>query len=221
MLKNFFKVILRDLSKDKIYTVISIIGLSAAISIAIIIITINFSFLTRDRFHEKGNRIYQAVCKTDFLKAGTQYSTVTPCLLGESLTQKYPEIKQSATIKDNGSLAFIVGKKRFEQKGLYSEGSLFKIFSFPVIQKTSEKILPYYNSIAISRNLAEKYFGNVTSAIGKEIIIRQTYERSRVFVSAVFDDIPKNSSINFEYVLPLSSILKKYEWIKSWNNSLS
>ena len=221
MLKNFFKVILRDLSKDKIYTVISIIGLSAAISIAIIIITINFSFLTRDRFHEKGNRIYQAVCKTDFLKAGTQYSTVTPCLLGESLTQKYPEIKQSATIKDNGSLAFIVGKKRFEQKGLYSEGSLFKIFSFPVIQKTSEKILPYYNSIAISRNLAEKYFGNVTSAIGKEIIIRQTYERSRVFVSAVFDDIPKNSSINFEYVLPLSSILKKYEWIKSWNNSLA
>lgn len=221
MLKNYFKIVLRDLSKDKIYTIISIIGLSAAVSISIIILTINFSFLTRDRFHEKGDRIYQAVCRIDFLKAGTQYSTTMPTLLGESLTQEYPEIKQSATIKDNGSLAFIVGNKRFEQKGYYSEGSLFKIFSFPVVQKSSEMIFPNDNSIAISRSLAVKYFGSVSGALGKEIIIRQTYERNKVFVSGVFEDIPQNSTIYFEYVLPLSSILKKYDWAKSWNNFLA
>ncbi|MGB8320201.1 MAG: ABC transporter permease, partial [Ignavibacteriaceae bacterium] len=185
MLKNYFKIVLRDLSKDKIYTIISIIGLSAAVSIAIIILTINFSFLTRDRFHEKGDRIYQAVCRIDFLKAGTQYSTTMPTMLGESLTQEYPEIKQSATIKDNGSLAFIVGNKRFEQKGYYSEGSLFKIFSFPIVKKSSEIIFPNDNSIAISRSLAVKYFGSVSGALGKEIIIRQTYERNKVFVSGV------------------------------------
>ncbi len=144
-----------------------------------------------------------------------------PCPLGESLTRKYPELKRSATIKDNGSLAFIVGDKRFEQKGFYSEGSLFKIFSFPLIQKSSEKIFPDNNSIAISRSLAEKYFGSVSNALSKEIIIRSTYERSKVFVSAVFEDIPKNSTINFEYVLPLSSLLKKYDWINSWGNYLA
>ena len=218
MLKNFFKIIIRDLSKDKIYTVISIIGLSAAISVSIIILTINFSFLTKDRFHEKENRIYQAVSKTNFLKAGTQYSTTMSCLLGKSLTQEYPEIKQSATIKDNGPLAFVVGNKRFEQKGFYSEGTLFKIFTFPVIQKSSKKIFPDNNSIAISKSLAEKYFGSVPNAIGKEIILRQTYKRSKVFVSTVFKDIPKNSSINFEYVLPLKSLLNQQKWLKTWGN---
>ena len=77
MLKNLFKVILRDLSQDKTYTVISILGLSAAVSISILILTVNFSFLTKDRFHEKGDRIYQAICKTNYLKAGTIFNCYT------------------------------------------------------------------------------------------------------------------------------------------------
>ena len=218
MLANLFKVIFRDLSQNKTYTVISVLGLSAAISISILILTINFSFLTTDRFHENGNRIYQAVCKTNYLKAGTQYSTTTPCLLGESLTQKYPEIKQSATVKSDATVAFVVGDKKFEQNGFYSEGSLFNIFTFPVLQKSSQNIFADDNSIAISKSLAEKYFGNVSNAIGKKIIIRQSYRRKEVFVSSVFKDIPKNSTINFEYVLPLSSLLKEQKWLNTWGN---
>ena len=221
MLKNFFKVIIRDLLKDKIYTIISILGLSAAISISILILTINFSFLTKDRFHEKKNRIYQAECKTNFLKAGTQYSAVTPCLLGESLKKDYPEIERSVTIKYDAPLAFVAGNKKFVQNGFYSEASLFKIFSFPLIQKSSNNIFSNNNSIAISKSLAKKYFGSVSNAIGKEITIRQTYKRKEVFVSAVFQDVPKNSTINFEYVLPLKSLLKEQKWLKSWGNHVA
>ena len=135
--------------------------------------------------------------------------------------QKYPEIKQSATIKYDAAVAFVVGDTKFEQSGFYSEESLFNIFSFPVLQKSSQNIFADDNSIAISESLADKYFGSVSNAIGKKIIIRQTYGRKECFVSSVFKDIPKNSTINFEYVLPLSSLLKEQKWLNTWVSNVA
>jgi len=216
MLKNFFKIIFRDLSKDKVYTTISILGLSAGIAVSIIIIAVSFSFLSRDKFHAKGDRIYQAYFKNDFLDAGVEYSNTMPYLLGEAIKNNYPEVADAATIMSDSPVLFIAGEKKSEQTGCYSESSLFNIFSFHVVAQSTEKILPDNNSIAISRTVAEKYFGSVNDAVGKNIILRRAFNKKEVYVSAVFNDMPDNSTLKFEYVLPLQSRIDEWEWMKNW-----
>jgi len=216
MLRNIIKIVLRDLSKDKIYSGIGIIGLSAAISISILILVVNFSFLNFDKFHKKGERIYKVFGENNYLNAGSRFTSTMPCKLGDALYNQYPEINNSVTVKDDAPIIFIVGNNKFEQKGIYSQESLFNIFSFPIIEKISSQIFTDDNSIAISKNLAEKYFGSVQNAIGKKIILRRTYEKKEAFVSSVFKDIPTTSSIKFEYVLPLSSILKTRKELNTW-----
>lgn len=224
MLKNFFKVIFRDLTKDRTYTIISILGLSAAISISILIIVFNISLLTHDKFHVKGDRIYQAFCKMDFLNAGTQYSRTMSCLLGEALKEKYPEIKRSVTVKPDAPLILISGDNpglSSEQEGFYSEASLFSIFSFPILQKMNNEVFKDDNSITISKKIAVSFFGSASNAIGKRIILRRTFERKEVYVSSVFEDIPDNSSIKFDYILPLNSIRKEQSWLNTWGNLMA
>lgn len=226
MLKNFFKVIIRDLSKDRIYSLISILGLSAGISIAILIIAISFTFLTYDRFHENGERIYQAFFKNSFENTGEEYSTGMPWNLGEALKNDYPEVENSATVVEDFPPIFIVGDKKIEQKGCFSESSLFGIFSFQVAassQNVNQNIFTDDNSIAISETLAEKYFGNIFNALGKQIILKRSNLRKEVYVSAVFEDIPRNSSLQFDYVLPLQAFVKEAIWLKnrSWDNFIA
>jgi putative ABC transport system permease protein len=225
MLKNFFKVIVRDLSKDRIYSFIGILGLSAGISVAIIIIAISFTFLTYDRFHEKGERIYQAFFKNSYENIGEDYSTGMPWNLGETLKENYPEVENTATVVDDSPLIFIADEKKIEQKGCYSEGSLFDIFSFPILasENANENIFVDDNSIAISENVAEKYFGNTFKALGKQIILKRSNQKKEVYVSAVFADIPHNSSLQFDYVLPLQVLVKESEWLRNspWRNFIA
>jgi hypothetical protein len=221
MLFNFFKVILRDLLKDKTYTAISVLGLAAAISISIVIITLDITFFTYNRFHENGDRIYQAFHKDNNKNNGSYYFTATSCLLGETLTNEFPEIKNSVTVKDDAPLMFVSGDNpgvNGEQSGIYSTESLFSVFSFPVIQKLSKEVLKDNNSIAVSKKVAEKYFGNVSNAMGKRIILRRAFERKEVYISAVFGNVPDNSSLRFDYVLPLASLLKEQKWLSSLSN---
>ena len=119
---------------------------------------------------------------------------------------------------DDSPLNFIVNKSSFEETGIYSGESLFNIFSFPVIQRNSKDIFDDVNSITISQMLAEKYFGNSRDALGKKIILRRTDQRKEVYVSAVFENVPLNSSLKFNYVLPLNSALKERPWLNSWQN---
>jgi ABC-type antimicrobial peptide transport system permease subunit len=216
MLKNLFRIIYRDLSKDKTYSVISIAGLSAAISVSIVIIAISFSFLTFNRFHEKGERIYQAFCKTDYLKDGIEYNRTMSCLLGNGLKNKYPEIRNAVTVKSDEPLIFVVDNNKFEQKGIYSDESLFYVFTFPIIKQTAKSIFTDNKSVAISRSVAGKFFNSPANAMGKRIILRRSHQKKEVYVSAVFEDVPKNSSLSFDYVLPIKSLLDEHKQYNAW-----
>ncbi len=216
MLRNFFKIILRDLIKDKTYTLISIFGLSAGIAVSILIIAICFSYTSIDKFHKNGNRIYQAYFKNDFLKAGTEYGSTTPWKLGEVLIKDYPEVENASTVINDHQSVLINGNVKSEETGCYSDNNFFQIFSFPVIAGARTNIFHDINSIAISKSLAEKYFGNVFDAVGKRIILRNTGERKEVYVSSVFADMPENSSMKYDYILPLKSVVDAKKWLQTW-----
>jgi len=221
LFKNIFKIILRDLSRDKVYTSIGILGLAAGISISIIIITICFTFLNFDKIHKKGERLYQAY-QNEYESGRSFVSSTMPYLLGESLKKDYPEIKNTATVMSDDKVMFVSGNVMAEQAGLFSESSLFDMFTFPVLASAktgTDRIFPDNNSIAISETMAKKFFGGAANAIGKRLLINRRYIKEDVYISTVFKDIPNNTHLKFDYVLPVKSVLSKWsESLNNWGN---
>ena len=216
MFGSFFKIIYRDLIKDKTYTLIGLLGLSAGIAVSILIISICFSYLSYDRFHKNGDRIYQAFMKNDFLKAGTEFGDKVPWTLGGFLKEDYPEVKYATTVLDDLPVIFIASNVKAEQKGCYADNDFFKIFTFPIIAGARSDVFTGNNSIAISESLAEKFFGNAPDAIGKTMILRRTDDRKIVYVRSVFEDMPENSSMRYDYVLPFKSVIDANKWLQTW-----
>ncbi len=216
MFGNFFKIIYRDLVKDKTYTLIGILGLSAGIAVSILIISICFSYLSYDRFHKNGDRIYQAFMKNDFLKAGTEYSGKVPWTLGSLLKEEYPEVKCATTVLEDLPVIFIANNVKAEQKGCFADNNFFRVFTFPIIAGERNEVFTGNNSIAISESLAEKFFGSSADAVGKSIVLRRTDERRIVYVRSVFKDMPDNSSLRYDYVLPFKSVVDANKWLQTW-----
>jgi len=219
LFKNLLKIIYRDLSKDKVYTSISVFGLSAGICVAILIIAINYAYLGYDGFHKKGDRLYQAFYKNSYMESGTNISGTTQYLLGETLKNEYPEIANSATIMMDAGTALSANNIKTEQAGCFSDASVFSMFSFPIIASVKEgeqKVFADRNSIAISRSVAEKYFGSVSNAVGKYLFVVKPDNKTDRLVSSVFEDIPANSSIKFDYVIPIESKVAESPWLINW-----
>ncbi len=90
------------------------------------------------------------------------------------------------------------------------------MFSYPLLQGNAESALKTPSDIAISKKMAEDFFGSPAKAIGKTI---RYQNRKDLKITAVFADVPKNSTDRFDYMLNWQSFLEDYEWAKDWTNN--
>ena len=101
-------------------------------------------------------------------------------------------------------------------EGIFAGADLFKMFSYPLLQGSAETALNEPVNIAISKKMATLFFGDAPSAMGKTI----RYDDSKDFmVTAVFDDLPENTSAKFDFVINWKAYLLKYPGQKLWGNS--
>ena len=98
------------------------------------------------------------------------------------------------------------------EDGAYADSTIFKIFTIPLSEGNHSNPIPDNNSIAISQKLAHKYFNN-ESAIGK---ILRLDNKLDVKVTAVFNDLPENSSLRFEFIAPYSTYAKEDQFNEEW-----
>lgn len=124
----------------------------------------------------------------------------TPGILAENLKIDFPDIKYAATTTWVGKLLLSYnGEKYFKEEGFHVGEDYFNIFSYPLLVGNPDDVLKDKTSICISRDLANKFFGDVEAAIGKTL----RFEDARDFiVTGVFENIPKNSTYRFDFVLP-------------------
>lgn len=222
MFLNYLKTTYRDLRKNKLYAFISIFGLAVGISVSIVLVTICLNMLNHDKFHEKGERIYQAFTKANYKELGTTISSIVPAPLGEDLVNEIPEIINSAVIRGyRPDYTFIIDKKKFQENCMYADPSLFSIFSFPILIQLTDSVFSGDNSIAISEKLAKKFYGNVNNAIGKTVTLKDSYQRRDVIISTIFKEIPDLSSLKFDAALPLWIIKQKDKYFYTYNSFLN
>jgi putative ABC transport system permease protein len=197
MYKNYFKTALRNLWKNKGYSTINILGLAVGMAVALLIGLWVQNELTFDGFHERKDNIAIVMKKTFFNNyKGIQSGVMLP--LYDELKANYPEVKHITRLDWGDPQGLIVGDKKIMKYGHFADPDFLKMFTFPLVRGTVDKALKDPYSIVITESLATVLFGK-DEPIGKMITVNKSLN---VVVTGVLKDIPANSSISFDFVLP-------------------
>lgn len=206
MIKNFFKVALRNLLKRKGYTAINILGLATGMAVCLLIVLYVQSELNYDRQHKKGKDIYRLVLDRIYPGRITSYSIV-PQSMGAAVKAEFPEVLESVRVYnfagDAGNFFLRIGDKVFEEKRVYAvDFNFFRVFSANVLKGDLATALMKPNSVVINETTAKKYFGSVDAAFNKTFEVDGNNNNNNVFqITAVCVDWPENSHFLFDLLL--------------------
>jgi putative ABC transport system permease protein len=211
MLKNFFITTWRNLLRNKTFTLINILGLALGVSCSLLIIMWVQDERGMDTFHLNKDRLYTAYERV-FSEGKVEGAYWTPGQLASELKRKVPEIEYSSGYNPNQSATFEVGQKIITMSGAAADSDFFKMFSYPVLEGTAAA-LNAPDKIAISRRMADNFYGSPAAAINQTI----RYDNARVFrIGAVFEDPGTNSSDRFDYLINWKFQLDTVDWLKDW-----
>lgn len=215
MLQSFFKICLRNLARHKIYTLINLLGLGTGIAASIFILLWIADEISYDDFHANGDRIYSVIVNNHQPEREIETYPVAPALLKDDLLEKIPEVEKASRYSFETDLLLKHEGHPFQEKGIYADPAFFSIMSFPIVKgNTIENVLPGKNSIAISQALAERIFQH-ENPIGKTISLPNGLDLA---VSEVFENVPENSSLQFDFVLPFDLMLDENPWMQNWQS---
>ncbi|MDR8393693.1 ABC transporter permease [Aliifodinibius sp. S!AR15-10] len=209
MLKNYFKIAWRNLIRSKGYTFINIMGLALGMVCVLFITLWVWDELSFDRFHEKSDRLHRVISEVRW--DVTQVWKTTPARLADVLREEIPEIKSVAKITYPRELLVEVNGETGKEKGMNAEPDFLNMFTFPLLQGDTKAALNSPNRIVISRDFAERYFHGV-NPIGQ--VVRM--EGQDFQVTGVMENVPANSTLQFDFILPQVQFEQGKEWVQRW-----
>ena len=198
MLRNNLIVAWRNLRRYRLYTAINVGGLAVAFSVAIFVGLHVHRALTWDRFHAKGEQIYQ-VCETRPVWKGRAH-TGMPGGLGPEMVATLPAVLRSVRTEDeDGLLSY--GGQEIAAKGRFADPGFFELFSFPLIAGDPGTVLDAPNSIVLSQRLAQRLFGS-DDPMGQTLLLGGSGISRDFIVTGVAENVPYESSLEFDWVIP-------------------
>ncbi len=205
MFGNYMKIALRNLRKNRTHSVLNVSGLTVGLAAFILIALYVQHELSFDQYHENADRMYRVV---------RENRTFTPPPLGPALKEKLPEVEAAARIIRSTDFLVSYGQENFlEEEFFWAEGEMFKIFSIPFLKGDSETALEDPAAILLSQRTAEKYFGD-EDPMGKVLAVNGG---SSFVVSGVFENMPDNSHLRMDVVVPYVTYFRIYgNDITSW-----
>jgi predicted permease len=207
--RNYFKTAFRNLLRNKSYAVINITGLTVGIATALLIYLITSYHLSFDTFHSKKDRIYRAItaAKTE---GRLSYSSGVPFPVPRGLREDFPQLSKVASLLGSGNDQITVldennqpGKKFKEARGFFfAEPEIFDIFDFKWMAGDPKTALSAPNTIVLTQEIAEKYFGSWQKAMGRSI----KYENADIMkVTGILENLPPNTDIPLQLVASFKS----------------
>lgn len=218
MFKNYLLTAFRQFSRNRIFTILNVIGLSTGMTVFILImlyVEFEFSF---DRYHRNSDRIYRIIQEQkDNYYMGTNQFVVTPAPLAPALKNEFPEVEYATCFAGRMNQQLRVGDEVYIENLLYAvDPDFFRIFSFDFLMGDPSNVLDGAYNVALSESIAKKYFGD-DNPIGKIITFRDTVDLS---VTGVFRDMPANSHFRVEIAFPFLTYMESRKGdLEHWNNS--
>jgi putative ABC transport system permease protein len=217
MFKNYLTVALRNLRRQKIYSIINISGLALGMTAFLIIAVWVWHEISYDRFHENAGRIYRVSEKRHFPDQ-VRLSNRTPGPLSAVLKENFPEIKSVARVAWTGERVLrYQDEVHYENDILTVDSDFLRIFTFPMVVGDSAKALAEPFSVVVTESAAVKYFGN-ENPLGKVINLDNRFDLT---VTGVMEDVPDNSHLQFGMLVPFEMV-EMLGWdIRSWGFSMA
>jgi len=204
-----FKIALRYLWRNKTYSLLNFVCLTFGLTCTIIAVLHILNVLSFDRFHKNYDRLYSAEAYVTFFNGDRFPKSYLSASLADLLKTEVPEIESMTRVTER-DFSFAFGDKKFTEKGYYADNNFFDMFSFPLMQSDTN-VLNDLNSIVISETMAVKFFGS-TECIGKALVMKEERQEEVFKVAAVFRKIPRQSFLQFDFVIPFAKFLAGNGW---------
>ena len=213
MLKNYFKIAIRNILRFKLYSFINIIGLSVGIAACVLIMLWVQDELTFDRFHKNVDNIFRVINYEGNIE---NRGAGTPAPLGPAMKEEIPDVVNFVRFASAPrKLVVKYGKNVFyEDRISFADPSVFEVFTFPFVEGSPKTALSRLSDVVISQNIAHKYFGE-EEPVGKTLTIHGT---ENVIVSGVIRNIPSQSHIQFDILVSFENIYASHMYGTEWGD---
>lgn len=206
MIKNYFRVALRNIIKHKGFSFINILGLSTGIACSILIFLFVIHELSYDKFNEKADRIYRIAVRASIGDTKI-HQTYSSSATFKKLLEDFPEIETGVKFLELGESPVILGDQTFYESRFFAvDATFFDIFTIPLIKGNPNTVLTEPNTMVISKNTALKYFGS-TDAVGKILRAENIYDFDNIDfkITGVSENVPANSHFHYDLLVSLAS----------------
>lgn len=222
MLHNYLIIAWRNIRKNTLFSSINLLGLALGMAACLFILQYVIFEASYDSFHTNGNCIFRVVVQSP---EDETYVATGSAPLGPVLQAEFPEIEKYARVLFAGGMVRTNESRSGKQMSYNEEGfayvdaSFLEVFSYPLLRQGTNSLLDESNSIVISQAYAKKYFGD-KEAVGNVITFYDQYGQHTCTVRGVLQDVPKNSHLQFNALLSMSTLnhTENY-WAKlsNWN----
>jgi len=215
MLKNYLKTTIRNLWRNRTYSFLNIFGLAIGITCAGLIFLWVEDELTFDNNHIKKNELFQ-VMENQFYAGKIYTFASTPGPLSQGMRTEIPGVVNSTRTSWQQNMLFSLNDKSIYENGYMADSNIFSMLTVQFVQGKQANVFKDNQSVVISEKMAKKFFGEDSNIIGKAIKVDN---KENFIVTGVVKDMPKNSSLQFDWVVPFQNYLDKNDWLKEWGNN--
>lgn len=217
MFRNYFITAIRNLKRNKAFSIINIMGLALGLMCSLFIWLWVKDERNMDKFNAHSSQIYD-IYERQFSGGKIQTQTYTPGVLADEMKRVLPQVQYASGFAQGfgwSTNTFRAENKIINENGAFAGADFFKIFNYKLIEADAASALSTPADIAVSRRMATNFFGSPQNAIGKTI----RFNNEKDFrISAVFE-APQNASARFDYLINWYSFLEMHDNMKSWDNT--
>ncbi|NEU08562.1 FtsX-like permease family protein [Flavihumibacter sp. R14] len=214
MFKNYLLLALRNLKKQKVFSIINIAGLTVGILSCLMIFLFVQNEFSYDNFHENGNNIYRVMRVAERNGNRETIPYLSPPY-ATAIKNDYPDaVKTAVRVMPAGGLVSYENVAFNEKEIYFTDADFFSLFDFKLTAGDKKTVLQNPGSVVLTETAAKKYFGK-QDPIGKVLILDKELQLK---VTGVAKDIPTNSHLNFDLVVPISNYSNS-DWFREWNNN--
>jgi ABC-type antimicrobial peptide transport system permease subunit len=201
MIGSHIKTSVRNITRNKLFSAINIIGLAIGMSVGLLLIAFVHDLLSYDKFNEKGSRIYRITSHAKFKDGGSDKFASASVKIGKLIQEKVAGVEEIAMIRTEFSADANINGNVVPFTGIYAEPSMLRIFTLPMLKGDAITALNKPNSIILTETSAKKLFG-AGDAFGKTIHVNNL----DYMVTGVMKDLPFFSHLQFESLISFSTI---------------
>jgi putative ABC transport system permease protein len=210
MVKNYFKIAIRNIKRNSAYSILNISGMAVGMASAILILLWAQDEWSYDRHFDNADNLFRVIGEMGTISGKSSSSAITPAPLAKALKEEFPEIIRSSRCSIGSMLSFRIGDEFIDETAVPVDNDFLKMFNIEFVAGDINSALTAPNNIVLTEKIAKKYFGN-ENPIGKTLKMAESYD---IYTISGVVKNPHNSHLMYDLLIPIK-LTKEFESLKS------